>query len=210
MSNARRAGRTKKRSLKAVLSQKGNKNLEECQTWLLYARASFRASYRRLGIHRLVSVGRITVTRINTCCSEDGSAGCKNISMEISWNREIKGFCRVVLNKSKIFHQPRYLESQGGGDIHPGGKGVPWCWNLDLKYREKLMGEDNALVDQTPQRGETELHMQYFWHELLSGMHCNVTQPRFFLFNVKECTLFPPHSFSGEWEVWEFSSWHDN
>lgn len=44
----------------------------------------------------------------------------------------------------------------------------------------------------------------------LSGMHWNVTLPLFFLFNVKEYMLFPPHSFSGEWEVWEFSSWRDN
>lgn len=73
-----------------------------------------------------MSAGRIIVSGINTCCSKDGSSGCKNISMEIFWNGEIQSFCRGIVNKSKMFHQPRYQESQGGGDIHPRGKGVPW------------------------------------------------------------------------------------
>lgn len=31
--------------------------------------------------------GRITVTRINVCCSEAGSLGYKSIAMEIFWSR---------------------------------------------------------------------------------------------------------------------------
>lgn len=62
-----------------------------------------------------------------------------------------------------------------------------------------------------PKGDETELHMGYFLHELLS-LECTemLLCPFFFLFNVKEYMLFPPHSFPGEWEVWEFSSWRDN
>lgn len=38
--------------------------------------------------------GRITVTRINVCCSEAGSSGYKSIAMEIFWSRGNKKFLR--------------------------------------------------------------------------------------------------------------------
>lgn len=105
MSNARRVGRTKKISDMSAV-----------------CKSLFQASCRRLGIQRLMSAGRITATRINTHCSEHESSGCKNISIEIFWNREIKSFCRGRVNKSKIIHQPRYLESQEVGTYTLGGR----------------------------------------------------------------------------------------
>lgn len=45
-----------------------------------------------LSIQGSVGVGRVTVTRINVCCSEAGNLGCKSIAMEMFWNRGNKKF----------------------------------------------------------------------------------------------------------------------
>lgn len=39
-----------------------------------------------------MGAGRVTVTRINVCCPESGSAGCKGIAMDMFWNRGNKKF----------------------------------------------------------------------------------------------------------------------
>lgn len=45
-----------------------------------------------LSVQGSVGAGRVTLSRINVCCSEAGSSGCKSIAMEMFWNRGNKKF----------------------------------------------------------------------------------------------------------------------
>jgi len=93
-----------------------------------------------------VNAGRVAVTRMNVCCAEAGSFGCKSIAMEAFWNRGSKKFLQ---GDSEAVWDVSPASMSGGlrgfaGGCTPRRDGSSALLRCRLKVQRKSGGEGDT------------------------------------------------------------------